>query len=600
MFFCGFQIYDHRGEALSSWIPAESITALISTNGSAASHLIQSLYRFSPASLDLERPITNSLLTSSHSRAPLACCAKFHIFKKEELEALCWAAYPERGSRSESFESQSGISLPKSVGLMVSRTQAGKYFVEFDVPLPEGLDSSLARAWVLQNMPSCVHVNGFSLFSGRADLAQIARKLDANASELQLLSSDERIALSIVSLAGLDVRDLLSNERSATHSSLSAQLAKGTMQFNRSFQPPCPEFAARFDLRIDGTILDVFVEDLAREELIHLENCSPSLRWSVSLFSQLSCAVLGGSGSCVLLLESLGVHFNPEKHGELLDYIEKISASNSVLFTTHQATMIRMARPERIVALACGERESFTKAVPLSDPAAPRLLLQQALGMGAEAADASFGRPTLILTNRFSEELLRSLSAAMRGFGAESLSEGIHLQSCSSPENLPTFANLKASQGSRAAVLLETDSVGEALLHKLDRALITDKRLSPLMIGDAAELEQNEATLEDLFPMDFLLDCVTTAYGTKINPKDLPSDGSDSLGKRIAATTRRLGIKEEKTERLLPVLQQQLRSMSSKADFPKGTFEKTKRLFSAINAASGFSADAPARAPKPS
>jgi hypothetical protein len=42
------------------------------------------------------------------------------------------------------------------------------------------------------------------------------------------------------------------------------------------------------------------------------------------------------------------------------------------------------------------------------------------------------------------------------------------------------------------------------------------------MLGPAAQITQNESSIEDIFPRDFYLDCVDTAYGIAIREAGLP------------------------------------------------------------------------------
>jgi hypothetical protein len=573
MFFCGFQLLDSRGEALSSWIPCESLTSFVGVSGGAVNRLLRSLQCFG----------ANKSFGAAAAQADVTCKTKFHIFKEEEVEDLFWAALPSAQRSKDSFESVSGIQLPKSVGVFVFCNGAGECSVEFDQALEDGLDVDLAKAWVCQNLPPFVYVDASSLFGGHVDLAKIAKKLVTEGAVSESLSTDEKTALGLLSLAGLDLQDCLTTHRAP----LSAKLVQATMKLNQRLEFPCPEGKLRLDLRIDGSLLDVFVEDLVREEVLHLGAGYPWLRWSITFLSQLAGASQGKQEGSVLLIDSLGSHLYPGKHGELLEYFDKLSSTHSILYTTQFSTMIDLARPGRVLALADDELSRYMSVVAPDDLAAPRLLFQQALGLGSDLKAAARARPALIVSDDFSAELIKSLSGAMRGVGAEFLSDRIHIQSSGNLPRLLTYARFAPSQWSQTVVLLNTNNGGEAIGKKISQLKLPKSVLLGLSIADAAEIEQNEATIEDLFPSEFFLDCVSRAYEIKISTRDLPTEGSDSLGNRVAAATLRLGKLEKKEEQLLPELQRRLGSISSKSDFPAGTFEKSKKLFHALNAALG-------------
>ena len=89
-----------------------------------------------------------------------------------------------------------------------------------------------------------------------------------------------------------------------------------------------------------------------------------------------------------------------------------------------------------------------------------------------------------------------------------------------------------------AGVLLDSDAAGLEARKKitemyLDKLSAESNSKFRVMMKDATGITQNECAIEDLFPVDFYLECVNEAYGSNLIPDDLPTDGSDQLCKRV-------------------------------------------------------------------
>lgn len=88
-----------------------------------------------------------------------------------------------------------------------------------------------------------------------------------------------------------------------------------------------------------------------------------------------------------------------------------------------------------------------------------------------------------------------------------------------------------------AGVLLDSDKSGEDAKKKIGdlylKQLAADQKFRVFMLKDAAGIKNNEASIEDIFPVEFYLSCVNDAYGVLIKPDDLPKDGSDQIVKRV-------------------------------------------------------------------
>ena len=106
-----------------------------------------------------------------------------------------------------------------------------------------------------------------------------------------------------------------------------------------------------------------------------------------------------------------------------------------------------------------------------------------------------------------------------------------------------------------------------------------------MQIGKAAGIKKTDAAIEDLFPDDFYVDCVNTAYGLGITLNDLPVDGSDMITKRVEHVLADKYSRKLDKRLVLNELLQRFDTWKSVKDLPKGTVDKAESLFKTINAA---------------
>ena len=104
------------------------------------------------------------------------------------------------------------------------------------------------------------------------------------------------------------------------------------------------------------------------------------------------------------------------------------------------------------------------------------------------------------------------------------------------------------------------------------------------MIGKAAGITNTNSAIEDLFPIDFYLDCVNKAYGIFIKEEDLPVDGSDMVTKRVETVLQtKYRYQELDKGRIMAVMLKKFDTWKNMSDLPQGTAEKAASLFSSIN-----------------
>ena len=325
---------------------------------------------------------------------------------------------------------------------------------------------------------------------------------------------------------------------------------------------------------------------------VRLQRRSSGFRWHVSFAWKFTHASKGQYKRCILLLEEPGIHLHYSGQRDLLEVFQRLSDANTILYTTHLASMVDPAFPERVRIVEMKGQHSTVKRGLVSSQRAPMAVIELSLGLTGDMSGLLGTRQTLIVEGGDDALILHKLSGILRGGGKSYLSDRIYLwPACGAPKT-PMYAAFAVGQGWDSGVLLDSDGEGEVAKKKIQELTLKDlaeeqkARFRVLMLGKAAGIRKTDAAIEDLFDDQFYLDCVNTAFGIEIKSEDLPTDGSDMITKRVEAVmTGRYGRKELDKRTIMAEILRRFDNLEKVSDLPNGTAERAEKLFKAINSA---------------
>ena len=156
----------------------------------------------------------------------------------------------------------------------------------------------------------------------------------------------------------------------------------------------------RFHIEIDGPTLNIFAEDDAVGMPVRLHRRSSGFRWHVSFAWKFTHASKGLYQGCILLLEEPGIHLHHSVQRDLLEVFERLSESNTILYTTHLASMVDPAFPERVRIVETEENHATVKSGVVSSQRAPMAVVELALGLTGDMSGLLGNRQTLIVGRR--------------------------------------------------------------------------------------------------------------------------------------------------------------------------------------------------------
>ena len=602
-----FRVTNYRNVRDSGWILVNDISAFVGQNEAGKSNLFEALYRINPFvpdetyNVDEDWPVDD---WGNKDPSALVCEARFDL-DAEEIRSLWDTAGgmdPEPTTEEDGEEDEQATNaaeaqesklseLPTTLTLGASRSfEAGPSF-SVEGEDGEELDSSGVAAWAEKHVPKFVLIQDYGLSGTQIELNELAER--CHQVEWHQLTNDEQTIKIVLDLARVDIDELLTKggtPEGRTVRSFDKRAASSYL--SKQFRDLWTQKKVQFHIEIDGSTLNIFAEDAAVGMPVRLHRRSSGFRWHVSFAWKFTHASQGLYRGCILLLEEPGIHLHHSGQRDLLEVFERLSRTNTILYTTHLASMVDPAFPERLRIVETEESRATVKSGVVSRQRAPMAVVEMALGLTGDMSGLLGSRQTLIVEGGDDALILQKLSGLLRSDGKSCLSERIYLWPARGAPKTPMYAAFAVGQRWDSGVLLDTDSEGRAAQTKIKELVLKElaeehkARFRVFMLGKAAGLSKTDVAIEDLLGNKFYLDCVNAAFRVAIDDSDLPVDGSDMITKRVESVlVRRFG--HEKLDKRC-VRQEILRRFDrweKVADLPDGTAERAERLFGTINSA---------------
>ena len=600
-----FKVTNYRNVIDSGWIEVGDITAFVGQNEAGKSNLFEALYRINPFApgeaynLDEDWPVDD---WGNKDPSSLVCDARFAL-TPDEIESLYNEAglpntEPEPGGKqageeNAAKEDEAAGELPSELTLIGSRSYDAAPTFAVVGELTGELDPEKVNTWAKEHAPKFVLIQDYGLSGTQIELNHLAERLKAV--KWHELTNEEQTIKIVLDLAKVDMDDFLAKGDTAEGRTVrSFDKRAASSYLSRQFRDLWTQKKVNFHIEIDGPTLNVFAEDDAVGMPVRLHRRSSGFRWHVTFAWKFTHASQGQYKGCILLLEEPGIHLHHSGQRDLLEVFQRLSDYNTILYTTHLASMVDPAYPERVRIVETKGHHATVKSGVVSSQRAPMAVIELSLGLTGDMSGLLGTRQTLIVEGGDDALILHKLSGILRGEGRAHLSDRIYLWPARGAPKTPMYAAFAVGQGWDSGVLLDSDGEGHAAKDKIEKLTLKGlaeeqkARFRVLMLAKAAGIKKTDAAIEDLFDDQFYIDCVNRAFGITIKPEDLPVDGSDMITKRVEAVLRqRYGHKELDKRRVMAEILRRFDAWEKVSDLPKGTDARAEKLIESINTAFG-------------
>lgn len=597
MKFEGFQVKNFRNIIDSGWITANQITAFVGQNEAGKSNLFEALYCLNPIiegadyNLDEDWPV-DKWEGRKNGGGSLVCKAQFLLTSDEILNLAETALI--KPPVAEGAEAPPPPKLPLEARIVLWKGFGHSTRFQVHGFTEKSLNEDEAKKWAQANVPKFVYIRDYEMSGAQIELDQLKQRWDnVGKDNRHKLSNEDQTILIILDLANIDLDDFLKKGQSSEGRTVrSFDKRSASKYLTNQFANLWRQKSVEFDIEIDGPTLNIFAEDTALGMPVRLHRRSTGFRWYVSFAWKFTHATNGDYEGCVLLLEEPGVHLHFSGQRDLLKVFERLSEKNTILYTTHLASMVELANPERVRIVESRDNHLAITQGIVSSQREPMAVIEQSLGITGDQSGLLSNRQVLIVEGGDDAVILHKLSGLLVADGKEGLSDRIYMWPAHGASKTPMYAGFAIGQGWDAGVLLDNDNAGNAAKAKIDELYVSklaaekQKRFRSFMLGKVIGTKKTDFAIEDMFPDKFYVDCVNTTFGLAIKLEDLPEDGSDMITKRVECVLKaKHGHSALDKRNVMGEMWRLFDTWKTVSDLPAGTAVKAEKLFKTINAA---------------
>jgi hypothetical protein len=258
------------------------------------------------------------------------------------------------------------------------------------------LDDSKVAEWGMKNLPTFVLIADYKMSGDFVELPPLAQKYKERG--WSGMNDEEQTILIVLELAGIDIHDLVGKgDTPEGRAQRQNDIVQASVFLSKQFSKLWRQKEVHFDIKIDASTFNVTVRDEGMTLPVPLRRRSTGFRWHVSFAWRFTYASRGDYKNCILLLEEPGVHLHPDGQKDLLSVFERLSETNTVLYTTHLASLIDPGFPERIrIAEVINHHANVIDGI-VSTQHGPMAVIEARLGLSGDHSSLLGNRQTLVV-----------------------------------------------------------------------------------------------------------------------------------------------------------------------------------------------------------
>lgn len=365
-------------------------------------------------------------------------------------------------------------------------------------------------------LPRFLYFDDYRLLDGKINL----ESLNQRKANDQLTEADET-TFGLFDLAGIELKELMSEEgyenSKAKLEAIGLTITKQVFEYWKQNK----ELAVEFDIKADpkdqppfnnGKNLYIRVKNLRHGVTVPFDQRSKGFIWFFSFMVWFSAVEVrtGTDKDLILLLDEPGLNLHALAQADFLSYIDTLSDSHQIIYTTHSPFMVESDRLEKVRVVEDHPRNGSTVTGNLEGAADESLFpLQAALGYSI-AQNLFIAKKNVLVEGPADFLILQHMSTLLEEAGKTGLAEGVFVP-VGGLTNLTTFIALLGASKLSLVVLHDRPSAPPQSLENLIRQkLIERKRV--LNFSMFRTPDNLETDIEDLFPEALYVDAFNAAY----------------------------------------------------------------------------------------
>ncbi len=443
-----------------------------------------------------------------------------------------------------------------------------------------------AKNWVTENLPRFIYFDRIDVIDSAVHIPTFAVKVSQDGGAPRIRATNclfKQVGLDVNELAKLGLAMVQGEEavdevrRYVDERAILLSSASNAM--TQKFEDWWEQRRHKFRYQIDGDYFRVWVSDDLDPSEIELDQRSMGMQYFFSFYVVFIVEAEGAHVNSILLLDDPGLHLHGTAQAKIVEFLEKLSKENQLLYTTHSPFMIDVDHLERTRAVY----EDADGTTKVSEDVWPRdkdslFPLQAALGYKL-AQGLFISKRQLVVEGIIDLSLLKSLDLALAATGRTTLREDIVILPAGGVSNLLPLASMLIGHDVQVAVLLDGDEPGRRGGQRLDDKLLAGKDRKSLFIGDF--VDNSNAELEDIFPEEEYLSAVKEAYPGVVLRFSKSDEAMPGVVRKVQALFERR--KEGPFEKWKPAMILRDRILKSPRNVNSSTLDVMENIFVSIN-----------------
>ncbi len=332
----------------------------------------------------------------------------------------------------------------------------------------------------------------------------------------------------------------------------------------------------------DGDYFRIWIADDKRPDVeIELEARSKGFQWFFSFYLLFLVESNEGHKDAILLLDEPGMHLHPTAQQELIDFFEKLSELNQLIYTTHSPFLIDGEHLHRVRPVTEDET-GHSRISAETWPKDRETIFPLQAAAGYAMVRGLFQHRKNVLVEGMSDfYYLHALSQKCGATNRITLPDDIYITPCGGTKLVGHLASLFLGQSVRPLVLLDGDNAGRTRRDALLKELYVKHESGILMLDDVIGRSGQEVEIEDILGETVILPSIEAVLGKQIKLTEEERE-IGSLVSQIKAAAKRQGVELQDGWKALVAIQLVSAWAEKKTALPDTVLDTAAMLFSAI------------------
>lgn len=443
----------------------------------------------------------------------------------------------------------------------------------------------VAADWVVANMPQFIYFDRYDVLDSAIHIPTFNGQLRANPHAPRVRTTHclfRHVGLDIGLLARLGSHQPGTPEDAAVR----RQIDERAIRSSSAGQAMTEKFAEwwqqrrhRFRYQSDGDYFRVWVSDDLDPSEIELDQRSQGMQYFFSFFLVFLVEKEDAHVNSILLLDEPGTSLHGTAQAMIVEFLNKTARDSQVIYTTHSPFMVDGEHLENAKAVWEDEETGTTR---VSDDVWPKdrdALFPLQAALGYRIVQSMFISKRQVLVEGITDYwIAKALSEACVATGRQFLSPEVVLAPAGGAGRMLPLASMLVGHDLEIAALLDGDDTGRKEGRRLGERVIGETTRC-VFVGDY--LDNPTGEIEDLFPEDFYVAAVKSAYGSLDLRTSSEEKAIPNVADRMVAVFARKGHGDFLKWKVAAALRDLV--LAEPASVPANTLDVAAQIFSRLN-----------------